>query len=431
MEDAVRDMKGFATHPNEHLDEFAAELAMTLYGHRMGYRFANAQVVYLRDRKSATEAEVLANGYVPLGTAGGEFDEHGKTFLTEDGRPRKECTFSLVARKLGIDEELGWANLVVRVRHADRTDDVLPNELSTLIKGWHLLHPHAVVRRRVMKILSDIVRYDRGDGLAGTQRPTFTNKDIIDELWGELSEEFSPETMKMPAVQKFIRLALDRDKMPTSRMRYLEIFRVFRIMQEMYSNEMGQHSMVKYEAKAIMRDSILLAIDYQTAYDAHVPNVREFTLRGTDITVKVDYQQTDNPFFARVARAKKAGIVIIRSGKGNVGIFVNKKLHPHLDMSGVVAALRKADLAKRGGAMPGNLTNFAYWSAEQVEEAPWWYYLRAGQMALNGSNQSSPGVGPTVLTNDEIYGIIKRWARIRRAPSGKRRNHHGRGAQAA
>ena len=93
-------------------------------------------------------------------------------------------------------------------------------------------------------------------------------------------------------------------------------------------------------------------------------------------------------------------VVVQRNGKGHVQVFSNK--HYRLDLQGVVALIRRAEL-NAAGEEPDDASD--YTTSGTMPEVPQWHYFLEGQMLLNGS-MTDPDATPTLLSLEDVTSIV-------------------------
>src|SRR6185436_15371780 len=117
------------SHRNFHQDEAWAILFLKKYGDSKYPGVATAEVEFVDDPQSVNGLELVAQRRICIGCGGGLYDEHN--------RDRQTCCAELVASHLGLMANRAISNIIEYVRHCDRTPDVRPQELPSLIKQWH------------------------------------------------------------------------------------------------------------------------------------------------------------------------------------------------------------------------------------------------------------------------------------------------------
>lgn len=134
-------IKEIVAHFQAHADEYVASLALKLRGET---KFPGASTAEYHEL-TETEAKLLREGKtlgdlfdpettVFLGLGGGPFDEHTPE---HDG----DCCLTLVAKEIGIMEDIRWEAIIKYIHHTDRnrpnsTLDLEPTTRRLHAQGW-------------------------------------------------------------------------------------------------------------------------------------------------------------------------------------------------------------------------------------------------------------------------------------------------------
>jgi hypothetical protein len=151
--------------------------------------------------------------------------------------------------------------------------------------------------------------------------------------------------------------------------------------------------------------------------DAHVSQQKAFHIEARDAlkrakmhrrqlgksTVQIVSVQTDAEKVKARAFSSYGGykaVLVQRNHRGNIQVFANP--HHQLDLTQVVAEVRKAELTRRKGT-PGPEVDY---SAEgTLESVPAWHFFKEGNMLLNGS-LTAPDVTPSHLSLEEVTELV-------------------------
>jgi len=115
-------IKQIATHVRPHLDEILAIWILRMFGALKFPGIETAEIIYwdagskTPDGRSAEEW--LADGVLCVGVGGGMFDEH-PNLAAKEARREEECSASLVAKFLGVDEHPALMQLLKVVTGID------------------------------------------------------------------------------------------------------------------------------------------------------------------------------------------------------------------------------------------------------------------------------------------------------------------------
>lgn len=131
------------THPRPHIDEIAALFLLYIFGEEK-YPGVKAAI---EDRRfdfrraedfAMTPEEYEENGYLLLGVGGGKFDEHP---VNGGGRKENECSATLVAKDLGVDQLPELERIIRFVSNSDLKASANPFDISSVVKALHLQFP--------------------------------------------------------------------------------------------------------------------------------------------------------------------------------------------------------------------------------------------------------------------------------------------------
>jgi hypothetical protein len=400
-------------HAKFHQDELFGDVFLLVDGGAKFNGIANATFRFVSDPFSINADLLLKQGELCVGCGGGLFDEHNKGL--------DKCCADLVAEYLGIADRPAVHRILNEVRRADRTAHVLRFEMSTQMKDWHRLYPNAPMKvwNLAKHMPVDVYRYEDGCERHGTSKPTFTMADLARDLKrtfpGDFENNYGLKKLMTALLEADIRATIPAGVTDhpsgLQPLRFLEIFRIFFMWQELYSE--ANHGVVRGWALDILRDAATSAVRFQQAFDAYRPRTYSPYVYnehiGKYVPIVFDFQVTDDPDVSKISRIKGADVTIVQNSRGNFAIFTNSKRHYGLDMQKVVGKLRMAEVIMRNnGRMPARYTDDpAFWEmSENAPGIPWWYYLKAGQMVLNGSDQSSSQVEASVLSMKQVAFIV-------------------------
>lgn len=144
--------------------------------------------------------------------------------------------------------------------------------------------------------------------------------------------------------------------------------------------------------------------------------VTEHRLDKTEIRIvsaRSDARRLKARAFSRFEDRRNA-VVVQRQSTGHTQVFVNP--HYHLDLSRVVAEIRKAELIARGGS-PDSSVNYA--AANTMEIVPAWHYFREGNILFNGS-LTDPNRSPSRLSLEEVTDLVIKNIRKKRPAKARR-----------
>ena len=153
----------------------------------------------------------------------------------------------------------------------------------------------------------------------------------------------------------------------------------------------------------IVRDLIAEEMAYEDAFQSVKFAKATFDLSGSGRRIRAAVVRSDNPYAATVCRNKGAQIVMVITPTGNIQVITDERAR--VDLTEVARLLRMSELAKRKKRF--KFSGDYLRESGKLKECPWWYFFsKRGQFLLNGSNQSSPSVEPTVLEPREVLRAI-------------------------
>lgn len=151
----MKTVKALVMHREPHLDEICAAWLLIMFG---GEKFPGAKEAGIvfegaggEDLQGLSANDLEEEGIVLIGVGGSRFDEHpGPTrFGRED-----ECTSTLVARELGIENDPALQGILKFVKNSDLHAGNHPWDLANLIKAMHSANtaPEDVINFGVMAL---------------------------------------------------------------------------------------------------------------------------------------------------------------------------------------------------------------------------------------------------------------------------------------
>jgi hypothetical protein len=371
-------------HDDFHFEEGVAVQALVAYGERLHPGIKDAKVIYFGSTKAAEAWLQLHPEDIGVGV-GSPYNEHNNPKARLIGGI-KMCSADFVAEAIGLDDVHPIQKMLGSVRRADQTRFVNPSELPTLHKGWHRIHhkrPH-VVHMRDSRIIPALIAYEQG--MRKTDRVAMGMGELLDAA-------LTPEQKKSRPGMRTVQTFLDSAKSD----RYLEIARMFDIWQMLYPDKL---LMIRGWAVEIIRDFYAGAVAFQEAFQSFNAPIKWMTAKS-GLKFRYCILETDNPDMATIARIKGAHLIVNRRNTGNMQILTDAKFGFNLQY--VVGALRIKERLLRGLPIPKEFSHEHWMSPENIPEDPCWYYLKAGELVLNGSVTSSRGQEPT---RNNVPGVL-------------------------
>lgn len=138
----MKRIDAIVTHRGPHIDEICAIWLLRKFGENRFPGIAEADFIFEGsggDHVNGLSPEELeAEGIIVIGVGGGRFDEHPgvKTFGKEN-----ETSSSLVAKELGIENDLTLESILRFVKNSDLKGGNHPFDLGALVKSMHQANP--------------------------------------------------------------------------------------------------------------------------------------------------------------------------------------------------------------------------------------------------------------------------------------------------
>ena len=139
------------THERPHFDEYLAIFLLKKFGENKFPGISAAKVVYLSsgggipDGRSADDCE--KEGKLLIGVGGGRFDEHP---AADKNRKQDECAATLVAKALGVADDLSLEKLLKFAVNNDLKAAAHPFDLAYIAKVMHQQYPPEKVMDWIM-----------------------------------------------------------------------------------------------------------------------------------------------------------------------------------------------------------------------------------------------------------------------------------------
>ena len=131
-------IRGIVTHEKPHLDEIFAIWLLRTFGEEQFPGVSKAKVNYWTSGGTSPDGlsaeQYLQDGIILVGVGGGCFDEHS---TSATARKEGECTATLVAKALGIDEDPALDKLLRFVVQEDLKGSTSAFNLASMVKVMH------------------------------------------------------------------------------------------------------------------------------------------------------------------------------------------------------------------------------------------------------------------------------------------------------
>lgn len=180
----VKKFDRIVMHRRPHLDELVALWLLLNFGEEKFPGISKVKVAFSDDGGESPHGlsaeDWEQEGVLLLGIGGGPFDDHPAS-----GKKRKqgECTTTLVAKKLGLDDEPAFEKIL---KFTQRTDlkGSHPFDLANLVETLHRQYP--ADPRKVMgwTIMVLDAKYQEQLGFLTTTKKEFDEKATVEEIQG-------------------------------------------------------------------------------------------------------------------------------------------------------------------------------------------------------------------------------------------------------
>jgi hypothetical protein len=181
-------------HEGVHVEEAATALILRHYGEERFPGVSTASWIFDRAlaESRSFEEHLFNHRMLPIGVGGGPFDEHPT--LTE---PRKEgeCSATLVAKYLGVDQRPELRQLLKYVLNDDLHGSGNHYTLGASLKRWHRHdpeHPEKVMTRALEELEADLQEQLH---LHTLTKEEFQRQAVINEVTGPRGDVFKVATV--------------------------------------------------------------------------------------------------------------------------------------------------------------------------------------------------------------------------------------------
>jgi len=175
--------KSILTHERPHLDEIVAVWLLRKFGEQRFPGISTAAVTFTSIRKLAEAGlkpeDYEARGTLLLGIGGGRFDEHP---TMDEGRKTGDCATTLVAKEIGVSDDLSLAKILRFVRAADVEGNASPFDISYVVKLLHARYPDEPHRVIEWALVAIEAKYQEQLRFFTVVKPEFDAKARVEEI---------------------------------------------------------------------------------------------------------------------------------------------------------------------------------------------------------------------------------------------------------
>lgn len=366
------------THIKPHIDELVAIFLLQLFGEKLFPGINKAEINFLANRKITNGDDFLKDGTLFVGMGSGMFDEHGKEC-------KKETAATLVAKYLGVENDPRVKSLLDYTINVDTKSNGHPYDLANMLKDFF---------QGTQNVKEEMEAFSWAMNAIQTKFHTpgkisdFANfQKCIGELGDEIEKEHCTHIKSYTA-----KILKGADRRPFG----------FAVITELMCREDFNKGLgwFLYALEIKITDRKI----YLQAMKTFMKKAQRHIIQSGKKLIKVATIKSDNHKMNKIFRTHKAGnydILIQESENGNIAIYTNAKSHIKMDV--VAEIIRSIEITMDGKKIPADYEHLQ--SDGIIKEVPQWYYLKRGNMLLNGSlTAKQPS---TQLSSEEILEIIK------------------------
>jgi hypothetical protein len=400
---AVIRTKAIITHGHVHLDEIASIWLLTTAGKNLFPGVEDAEIRFVTQSPRGDDGEYDMNGLVPVGCGGGRFDEH-----VTSGRRPGECSATLVAKHLGIENRPGVKEILAEVLACDTAGGTHNLQMAELVKTAHRCMP---------------------GGDKSTIKWAMTG---LSWACHQIKMSYAPKNGHEPGAVSMLERWLERakvdDKFSTFVRRLCNesverkdntgldfviraMHRGGRSIDDIFEWVLSAFNWLKVDQEQFWQaveevrpgdpgeDGVARSKDGKTASSYLVPA----TVGDEKKRVKLLVVQSDNRRAHRAAMWLKPAVLILRHGNGQTQIFCHRQGGLDADIVADVAA----HLRYWEGGKDANVSWEELRKPGNVSCSPGWYFFPEGLQVLNGS-ETHTGVPATKLPISSIVQAVRR-----------------------
>lgn len=411
-----------ATHRNPHLEELAI-VWLIVSGYFKGVveqlypGAAEAGFVRWDDLPAGTTKQYWEEqGYLLFGRWGSEFDEHP---YGDEPRKEGESALSLVAKRLGIENDPNFVQMARWISHLDLHVGRSQFHLGACVKMLTEFgdgNPDTVMQWTFVALETlyrSGARFFTGPtALSGkywgylyrewmlshfSGRVSLKDLDTVRKLKDPAEVASGLTVRNRPALERLLEFTMERWEKPSG-----SSFEPHMIAEAIF-NRLGANIAKEWAFQLLdalhkqAEDYLLVKFDYQKA--------SKYSMMMGSRKINIVAGKSRSRQLSRYARSAPpkgcwAAIVISIDENGNVAITTNHA--SMIDLSPVAAGLRVAEFEARGLPAPSDPALLR--RENELPGGDVWYFFPRGRMILNGSTTKT--MPPTVLGLETIVAII-------------------------
>ncbi|MBI4811901.1 hypothetical protein HY798_00395 [Candidatus Falkowbacteria bacterium] len=371
------------THPNIHLDEYAAMWLLKKFGGHLFKGVEDAEVVFYNGNgEIPTRDDAIA-----IGIGGGMFDEHAV-----GGREGKdgECCATLVAKHLNV-KDVAVNRILKYVLRNDTTVGTDSFGLAYMVKLLHRRYPRGVKKVANWVEMALDALYDFFD--EKIKAPDFKFFSGATANW--LKEKEGGDAVK--AISAY----LEKHKAGKVTNPF-SLAALTDLLFEKHPN--GYKKVADWMEMALEAKRDEQAEFFSEAAREFANALMDKIYVGNNEIIVVSGEADSTAFNAYCRHVAFADVVVQRKSTGHTFVFTRQERgRPTVSLREVAAVIRAMEQEKRDALVTTDWR--ALKSPGHAKGAEMWYYHEA-EMLLNGS-ETAKGLPPTALTLEEVRRAIR------------------------
>lgn len=383
-------------HIDAHLDEAFADKVAEWHGTNRLLEFKKAKLRPVGENPSLSQEQCDRSGLVLFGCGYSRYDDH-----TPTGRKPDCSSTKLVIEDLEVTEE---ATLKIgrEVHWCDINPGVTSTQLANLIKSFHRHFPASThLMLKWAGEAFEALRYQLGMPFVGEGSEYGARtylQGLIKAGW------YTEKACNTKRIEKLLKTSAENATLHTSeRTYYTELDFIVRAMQRSGKTHAQVYEWIRVAFDCLTKDEIL----FEQALDELREHKNKYTVStkpdadGSKKFLRFCLLRTDNPMALAAANFARQQIIILRNGRGQVQIFIDKKAGFNLDV--IIGMMRWMESSE---AMRRQISFHDMCTTEgSMTCASHLHYNRRNGQILNGTT-THPNVPATSLAPQTIIEIV-------------------------
>lgn len=391
------------THGNVHLDEVCAIWLLTTIGKNLFPGVEKSEIRFVTRSPRGSDEEYDSDRVLPVGCGGGRFDEH-----VASGRKPGECSSTLVAKYLGVQDRPGVKEILVEVLACDTAIGIHGLQMAEIVKTAHRCLPGG--DRSTIKWAMTGLGWSYNQLKYSLAKRNGHEPGAV-SLFERWVERDNPAEKVVTFIRRLCEESEKRRDITGLDFIIKAMHRAGRPIDEVFEWVLSAFRWIEADQKQFWQavdeikpgkpgeDRIARSVDGKTSVSYWVPATVGDETRRVQLLVV----QSDNRRAHRAAMWLKPDVFVLRHSDGHTQIFCHRQSGFGVDVvADIVAHLRYWEGGKDAKSTWEELRR-----SGNVACSPNWYFFSEGLQILNGSETHS-GVPPTILTLDAVVQAIRR-----------------------